>query len=111
MLGYISREARNINSLMDQRIEALNEAPVSLPVFSTEKKVYTVSEMMDILGISQTTAYLLIGRKEFHTVRIGRHIRISKVSFDAWLDGQRKPANKKSSPKLDLNKEKIAGGR
>lgn len=79
-----------MNSLMDQRIEALNEAPVNLPVFSAEKRVYTVPEMMDILGISQSTAYLLIGRKEFHTVRIGRHIRISKASFDAWLDGQGK---------------------
>ena len=79
-----------MNSLMEQRIGALNETPVSLPVFSAEKRVYTVQEMMDILGISQSTAYLLIGRKEFHTVRIGRHIRISKVSFDAWLDGQGK---------------------
>lgn len=88
-----------MNSLMDQRIEALNEAPVSLPIFPTEKRVYTVSEMMDMLGISQTTAYLLIGRKEFRTVRIGRHIRISKVSFDAWLDGQ----GKEESPNGDAS--------
>lgn len=79
-----------MNSLMEQRIQALNSMPDSPPVFSTEKRVYTVSELMDILGISQSTAYLLIGRKEFHTVRIGRHIRISKISFDTWLDGQGK---------------------
>ena len=52
-----------------------------------DKKTYTVTEIQDILGISQSTAYALIKKKEFHSVNVGRHIRVSKASFDAWLDG------------------------
>ena len=53
-----------------------------------EKRVYTVDEIQDILGISRTTAYNLVKTKEFHSVRVGGHIRISKKSFDEWLDKQ-----------------------
>ena len=75
--------------MFDEKIEALNATPVSAPVTDTyEKKTYTVTEIQDILGISMTTAYALIKRKEFHSVNVGRHIRVSKASFDAWLNGQ-----------------------
>lgn len=75
--------------MFDDKIEALNATPVSVPVTDMyEKKTYTVTEIQDILGISMTTAYALIKRKEFHSVNVGRHIRISKASFDAWLNGQ-----------------------
>ena len=53
-----------------------------------EKRTYTVFEIQDILGISLPTAYGLIKKNLFHTVKVGRHIRISKKSFDAWLDDQ-----------------------
>jgi excisionase family DNA binding protein len=52
------------------------------------KRTYTVDEIQDILGISQPTAYGLIKKNLFHSIRIGRNIRISKASFDAWLDNQ-----------------------
>ena len=45
-------------------------------------------EIQDILGISQPTAYALIKKNLFHSIRIGRNIRVSKASFDAWLDNQ-----------------------
>ena len=51
-------------------------------------RTYTVNEITSILSISQTTAYHLIKQNLFHTVRVGRHIRISKPSFDAWLNGK-----------------------
>lgn len=41
-----------------------------------------------ILGISRTSAYNLVKKKVFHSVRIGGSIRISKKSFDEWLDHQ-----------------------
>jgi excisionase family DNA binding protein len=50
------------------------------------KRVYEVGEIAEILGISLTSAYELIKREHFKTVRIGRAIRISKKSFDEWLD-------------------------
>ena len=72
----------------EQKIMALNTTPVHVPPISIEKKVYTISEIQDILGISMTTAYQLTKRNLFNSVKVGRHIRISKRSFDAWLDVQ-----------------------
>lgn len=51
-----------------------------------EKRVYTVDEIQDILGIGRTSAYALVKQKVFHSVRVGGSIRISKKSFDEWLD-------------------------
>lgn len=53
-----------------------------------DKRVYTVDEIQDILGIGRTSAYNLVNQKLFHVVRIGGSIRISKKSFDEWLDKQ-----------------------
>lgn len=50
------------------------------------KRVYTVPEIQDILGISRPTAYTLVKKNCFRSVRIGGQIRISKKSFDEWLD-------------------------
>lgn len=51
-----------------------------------DKRTYTVDEIQDILGISKTTAYRLVKKNLFHVVRVGGAIRISKKSFDEWLD-------------------------
>ena len=51
-----------------------------------ERLVYTCEEIQDILKISRTTAYRLIRTQVFHTVRIGGQYRISKKSFDNWLE-------------------------
>lgn len=51
-----------------------------------EKRTYTVTEIQDILGVSQPTIYNLIKQNLFHCVKIGRAIRVSKKSFDEWLD-------------------------
>ena len=53
-----------------------------------DKRTYTVDEIQDILEISRPTAYGLVKKNLFHSVRIGGHIRISKRSFDEWLDAQ-----------------------
>ena len=52
------------------------------------KRTYTVGEIAEILGIGRTSAYKLIRSGQFQTVRIGSAIRISKASFDDWLDKQ-----------------------
>lgn len=51
-----------------------------------EKRTYTVSEIQDILGIGRVSAYTLVKSNVFRSVRVGDSIRISKRSFDAWLD-------------------------
>lgn len=53
-----------------------------------EKRTYTVDEIQNILGISKSTAYSLVKNNEFKSINVGRHIRISKKSFDEWLDSQ-----------------------
>ena len=51
-----------------------------------ESRTYTVEEIAAILNIGRTTAYLLVKEGRFKIVRIGNAIRISKKSFDEWLD-------------------------
>ena len=52
------------------------------------KRTYTVEEIAKLLSIGRTTAYALVKEGHFKTVRIGSEIRISKQSFDEWLDRQ-----------------------
>ena len=52
------------------------------------KRTYTVEEIAKILGIGRTAAYGLVHSGVFKMVRIGSSIRVSKVSFDDWLDKQ-----------------------
>ena len=53
---------------------------------TSEKRSYSVAEIMTILNIGRSKAYELCRSGEFHIVRIGKTIRVSKVSFDLWLD-------------------------
>lgn len=52
------------------------------------KRAYLVEEIAEILGIGRSSAYELVKQGHFKTVRIGTAIRISKKSFDEWLDSQ-----------------------
>ncbi|MBE6568996.1 MAG: helix-turn-helix domain-containing protein [Ruminococcaceae bacterium] len=52
------------------------------------KRTYTVEEIAKLLNIGRTTAYALVKEGHFKIVRIGSAIRISKQSFDEWLDRQ-----------------------
>lgn len=73
--------------MFEERIAALNQETETMqPVAAMGKRTYTVDEIQDILGISRPTAYALVKKNEFHSVRIGGQIRISKRSFDEWLD-------------------------
>ena len=54
-----------------------------------EKRVYTIREIMDILNIGKNSAYNLIHSGNFHYVKIGGHYRISKKSFDEWLESSK----------------------
>lgn len=77
--------------MFEDKIAALNEqnaermAAASVPF---EKRTYTVDEIQDILSISKPSAYNLVKSGIFRYVRIGGSIRVSKKSFDEWLDRQ-----------------------
>lgn len=68
-------------------IAALNESETAYIESDYDKRIYTVEEIQDILGVSKTSAYNLVKSNVFHSVKIGDHYRISKKSFDKWLDG------------------------
>ena len=58
-----------------------------------ESKVYTITEIKDILDISRTKAYEYIKKvhKEqypFRAIKIGSNYRIIKASFDKWINGE-----------------------
>lgn len=53
-----------------------------------EKRTYKVEDIAAILNIGRTSAYNLIKEGHFKTVRVGNAIRVSKKSFDKWLDEQ-----------------------
>ena len=59
---------------------------ITQSINSESKRTYTVEEIAKLLNIGRTTAYALVKEGHFKTVRIGSAIRISKQSFDEWLD-------------------------
>ncbi len=52
-----------------------------------ESRCYTVEDLQSILMISKSSVYALLKKKEFRWIRVGRSgYRISRKSFDEWLD-------------------------
>lgn len=50
------------------------------------KEVYTVKEVAEILDISLRGAYNFVNAtNEFKVLRIGKSLRVNKLSFDKWL--------------------------
>lgn len=73
--------------MFDERIAKLNEGISAYTPDTYEKRTYTVEEIQSILCIGRNASYALVKSNQFHSVRVGGTIRISKKSFDAWLDG------------------------
>ena len=53
-----------------------------------QKRTYKVDEIAAMLNIGRSSVYNLVKEGHFNTVRIGNTIRVSKRSFDEWLDQQ-----------------------
>lgn len=54
-----------------------------------EVRCYTVDDLMVILQCGRRAVYELLKRKEFRYIKISRiGYRISRKSFDEWLDKQ-----------------------
>lgn len=51
-----------------------------------QNRTYTVDDIAAILGIGRTTAYKLAKSGAFKIIRIGNVIRISRQSFEEWLE-------------------------
>ncbi|QHT48589.1 helix-turn-helix domain-containing protein [Bacillus sp. SB49] len=51
-------------------------------------EVLNVEDIQMILGISRKQAYDLVNSGAFHSIRVGRRIKISKTVFCNWLYGE-----------------------
>ena len=49
-------------------------------------QVYTIDEIKEILNIGKNAAYDLLKESQFDVMQLGRIARISKKSFDDWLN-------------------------
>lgn len=74
--------------MFEDKVIEMNQDLDGYEMPQSVKRVYTCEEVQDILGVSRTTIYQLIKSGVFHTVRVGGQYRISKKSFDKWLDNQ-----------------------
>ncbi len=66
-----------------------NNNPVGIPETeqppSDRRKVFTVAEAANQLGISRSLAYELIARNDLPSVRLGRRIIVPATAIDALL--------------------------
>ena len=75
------------DKIMEQRILEHNARNAEMVPVHIKKRAYSVDDIMAMLDISRSSAYILIKKDFFRSHKIGNQIRISKVSFDEWLDG------------------------
>jgi excisionase family DNA binding protein len=83
----LSGKERRIGMSPDSNAET-TMAPFAQSPDNRDKRTYTVAEISDLLQISRSKAYDLCGQGFFKSIRIGRSVRVSKSSFDEWLDNQ-----------------------
>ena len=57
-------------------------------ILASDKRTYTVDEIAVLLQISKSKAYELCREGHFKIIKVGRSVRVSKLSFDGWLDSQ-----------------------
>jgi len=83
----LSDFAKEIREELAQEAET-PQIPLKPKAETSESRCYTVPELQVILNISRGSVYELLQRKEFKWFQIGNgRYRISKKSFDQWLDG------------------------
>ncbi len=56
--------------------------------YSKYPLVMDVYHIQEVLGIGRRQAYELVNSEQFHIVRIGKRIKVSKSVFFSWLEGE-----------------------
>lgn len=88
-LGLFSMEntRKALERLKEQTKNELTQLTAPSTANDDTVKVYFVEEIQNILQISRTTAYTLVKKEPpFRVIHIGNSYRISKESFDRWLN-------------------------
>lgn len=76
----------------EEKIPTASSTPT--PVVQ-DTRCYTIEDLMEMLLLSRPTVYRLLKQNEFRWFKVSGAYRISKASFEAWLnDGtvERNPA-------------------
>lgn len=80
-------EIKTADAAAETAIEESFEINADAPGAVPESRCYTVEDLQAILMISRSSVYALLKKKEFRWIRVGRSgYRISKKSFDDWMD-------------------------
>ncbi|ASA26328.1 hypothetical protein B9T62_14035 [Paenibacillus donghaensis] len=53
-----------------------------------EKVMIGIKDIMKKMGIGRDNAYVIIKRKEFHAIKVGRRYLVHEEVFDKWLRGE-----------------------
>lgn len=61
-------------------------------IYGVDKQVYEAEEIAYMLGMGRSKTYQFLEevykkQSPFRVIRIGKLVRVSKQSFDAWLEG------------------------
>lgn len=89
LYNAIARHHRAIGvKLRKEAVMETVKADSNRTVPSVTTQTYRVADIAKILDIGRSSAYSLVKAGLFKTVHVGTSIRISKHSFDAWLENQ-----------------------
>ena len=91
--GYREHGVQKGSSLEDYKESETEDRECFLPedmgFRMPEKRCYTVDDLMLILECGRLTVYDLLRRNEFRYIKLGGSgYRISRKSFDEWLDNK-----------------------
>ncbi len=67
------------------KVEVSERAVAASVTFGELPLVLTVDEARRVLRIGRRQLYQAIARRDVHTVKVGRSIRIPRSSLEAWL--------------------------
>ena len=77
------------------KVEVFDHAGSASVSFGELPLVLTVDEARRVLRIGRRQLYQAIARRDVHTVKVGRTIRIPRSSLEAWLaEPDREPAQR-----------------
>ena len=80
-IQQVKETTRRLLMMFEEKIAKLNSQ-------QDRKKSYSVPEIQKILKVERHTVYKLIKEGHFKAAFIGGKWRISRLSFDLWLDGK-----------------------
>jgi putative molybdopterin biosynthesis protein len=54
-----------------------------------EKRLLTIKEASEYLGITENALYCMVYRRQIPFVKIGKRLRFDKIDLDKWIEKQK----------------------